>query len=245
LEQPEHDGWVAFIGLTQPYERKGLMQPELYKLFTKGKILTNYPMPSTTTSTYPLDQWFSTDSQLHSLYPEPIQLLASRHWTPLSIAQMVVPFLAPHPGVKVLDIGSGVGKFCLAGAYYKSYASFFGVEQRKDLVAHAEKARNILGLQNVRFIHSNITQLDFKQYDHFYFFNSFYENLMVTDKIDNSIAHSPHLYTYYHRQLYKKLEEMPEGTRVATFHCLDDKMPPDYYLVDSKVCTLLKFWMKI
>jgi len=32
-----------------------------------------------------------------------------------------------------LDIGSGVGKFCLAGAYYKPSASFFGVEQRKDL----------------------------------------------------------------------------------------------------------------
>lgn len=38
LEQPEHDGWVAFIGLTQPYERKGLMQPEQYKLFTKRKF---------------------------------------------------------------------------------------------------------------------------------------------------------------------------------------------------------------
>lgn|SRR5688572_23797923 len=38
LEQPEHDGWIAFIGLTQPYERKGLMQPEQYKLFTKRKF---------------------------------------------------------------------------------------------------------------------------------------------------------------------------------------------------------------
>ena len=38
LEQPEHDGWVAFIGLTQPYERKGLMQPAQYKLFTKRKF---------------------------------------------------------------------------------------------------------------------------------------------------------------------------------------------------------------
>src|ERR1700758_5345301 len=102
--------------------------------------ITNYP--------HTLDQWFSTDSQLHALYPEPIQLLACRHWTPLKITQMVVSFLAPHPGVKVLDIGSGVGKFCLAGAYYKPYASFFGIEQRKDLVAHAEAAKDILGLQN-------------------------------------------------------------------------------------------------
>ena len=158
---------------------------------------------------------------------------------------MVAPFLATHPGVKVLDIGSGVGKFCLAGAYYKPYASFFGVEQRKNLIEHAENARDVLGLQNVHFIHRNITQLDFKQYDHFYFFNSFYENLLDKEKIDDSITYSTHLYNYYHRLLVKKLDEMPEGTRVATFHCVEDKMPPGYCLVDSKVGTLLKFWLKI
>jgi SAM-dependent methyltransferase len=202
-------------------------------------------MSSATTASGTLDQWFSTDSQLHTLYPEPIQLLANRHWTPLKIARMVAPFLATHPGVKVLDIGSGVGKFCLAGAYYKPYASFFGVEQRKNLVVHAEKARDVLGLQNVHFIHRNITQLDFKQYNHFYFFNSFYENLLDKDKIDNSITYSTHLYNYYNRLLYKKLDEMPEGTRVATFHCVEDKMPSGYCLVDSKIGTLLKFWLKI
>ena len=158
---------------------------------------------------------------------------------------MVVPFLATHSGVKVLDIGSGVGKFCLAGAYYKPHASFFGVEQRENLVVHAEKARDILGLQNVHFIHRNITQLDFKQYNHFYFFNSFYENLLDKDKIDDSLTYSTHLYNKYHRLLYKKLDEMPEGTRVATFHCVEDKMPAGYWLVDSKVGTLLKFWLKI
>jgi len=158
---------------------------------------------------------------------------------------MVVEFLATHPGVKVLDIGSGVGKFCLAGAYYKPYASFFGVEQRQHLVLHAETAKSILGLQNAHFIHSNITQLDFKQYDHFYFFNSFYENLMTTDKIDDAVVHSPHLFSYYHRELYKKLEQMPSGTRIVTFHCLEDKMPAGYIEIDSKVGTLLKFWLKI
>ncbi|SEO26741.1 hypothetical protein [Niastella yeongjuensis] len=88
-----------------------------------------------------IDYWFRNDSHLNKLYPESIQLLAARHWTPLNIIQLVIPFLVTHPGIKVLDIGSGVGKFCVAGAYYKPYASFYGVEQRKDLVDHAEKAR--------------------------------------------------------------------------------------------------------
>jgi SAM-dependent methyltransferase len=193
----------------------------------------------------PIDKWFRTDVQLNKLYPESIQLLAHRHWTPLQITQLVAQFLVTHPGVNVLDIGSGVGKFCLAGAYYKPHASFYGVEQRKDLVAHAVDARDELGFQNVHFIHGNITDLDFRQYDHFYFFNSFYENLMENDLIDDNITYSTYLFNYYHNQLYKKLNGMPIGTRVATYHCLDNKIPPGYQEVDSQVRTLLKFWIKV
>jgi SAM-dependent methyltransferase len=202
-------------------------------------------MSAAAVSSGSLDRWFSTDTQLHHLYPESIQLLARRHWTPLCITQMVVNFLTPQEGVKVLDIGSGVGKFCLAGAYYKPSASFFGVEQRKDLVTHAETARNILGLPNAHFLHKNFTQLDFKAYDHFYFFNSFYEHLAGTDKIDNNITYSNKLYNYYNRCLYKKLEEMPSGTRLVTYHVLDEDMAPGFHLIESQVSNLLKFWIRI
>ncbi|MBO9203499.1 MULTISPECIES: class I SAM-dependent methyltransferase [Niastella] len=192
-----------------------------------------------------INRWLSTDAQFNKLYPKSIQILAAKHWTPLHITQLVAPFLVTHPGIKVLDIGSGVGKFCLAGACYKSHATFYGVEQRKNLVDQAEKAAGKLGVQNVHFIHSNITDLDFRQYDHFYFFNSFYENLMDKDKIDDNITYSTYLYNYYHNQLYKKLNGMPAGTRIATFHCLDNTIPPSYQLIDEKDGTLLKFWIKV
>lgn len=198
-----------------------------------------------TTSACSLNRWFSTDEQLHHVYPPPIQLLARKHWTPLSITQMVVQFLAPHDGVKVLDIGSGAGKFCLAGGYYKPSASFFGVEQRKDLVSHADTARDILGLENVHFIHGNLAGLDFKEYDHFYFYNSFHENLVDTDKIDSMIECTPELYNYYNRKLYEKMEELQPGTRLATFHCFDDNLPSSYQLVETQVGSLLKFWIKL
>jgi len=202
-------------------------------------------MTTKTSSTSKLDKWFLSDAQLHYLYPESIQLLARKHWTPLSITQMVVDFLTPVHGARVLDIGSGVGKFCLAAAYYKPDAFFSGVEQRKDLTEHAEFARAILGLRNAYFINSNFTQVDFKQYDHFYFYNSFYENLADTDKIDESISYSGELYNLYNRFLYKKLDEMPSGTRLATFHCLEDKIPTGYHMIESKVGCLLKFWLKV
>ncbi|MES1224387.1 MAG: class I SAM-dependent methyltransferase [Bacteroidota bacterium] len=190
------------------------------------------------------DNWFTTDEQFHHLYPVSIQLLAKRHWTPLHITQRVAQYLAPTDNAKVLDIGSGVGKFCLAAAHCMPSALFYGVEQRKDLVAHAETARIRLGLENVHFIHRNFTQLDFHQFDHFYFYNSFHENLVATDKIDDSIAYSTELYNYYNRYLYRKLEEMPSGTRLVTFHSLEEEVPPVYHLVEAQVENLLKCWIK-
>ena len=65
------------------------------------------PVAAETASSCTLDQWFSSDEQLHHVYPKAIQLLAARHWTPLNITQMVVKYLAPCKDVKILDIGSG------------------------------------------------------------------------------------------------------------------------------------------
>lgn len=196
-------------------------------------------------SVRPQGWWFSSDEIFNTLFPPDVQLLARRHWTPLPIARAAIDFLTPHDNVRILDIGSGIGKLCLAGAHFKPSAFFAGVEQRANLVQVARDAQARLQLDNTFFYHDNFTGLDFNEYDHFYFFNSFYENLMVDDKIDENITHSTYLFNYYHKQLYKKLNGMPAGTRVATFHCLNNKIPPNYHVVDSKVDTLLKFWIKV
>ena len=191
------------------------------------------------------ENWFGSDAQFNQLYPASIQLLAERHWTPLVVSRKAAGFLAAETNVKILDIGSGVGKFCLAAAHYKPKAFYYGIEQRKRLVNHAEAAKEILRLENVSFINRNFTQIDFRNYDHFYFYNAFYENLAGTDKIDNSIDYSRELYNYYNRYLYKQLEQKPSGTRVASFHSLEDEIPQGYHIAGSEMNDLLKFWIKI
>lgn len=188
---------------------------------------------------------FSSDTRFNKIYPPSIQALAQRHWTPLVVARKAAGFLAAENEARILDIGSGVGKFCLAAANYKPNAFFTGVEQRKSLVNHAETAKGILGLENVSFINGNFTQIDFRNYDHFYFYNAFYENLAGTDKIDESIDYSGELFNYYNRYLYKQLEQKPPGTRLAVFHSLEDEMPPGYHVVGIEMDSLLKFWIKI
>ncbi len=189
--------------------------------------------------------WFNSDAEFNQVYPQEIQRLAKRHWTPLQIAQKSAAFLATENNVRVLDIGSGAGKFCLAAAYYKPMSSFTGVEQRKNLVNIAESARQILQLENASFIDANFTQVDFSKYDHFYFYNAFYENLACTDKIDNSIDYSRELYNYYNMYLYKLLQQTPSGTKLAAYHSLEDEMPAGFQVVKIEMDSLLKFWIKL
>jgi SAM-dependent methyltransferase len=186
-----------------------------------------------------------SESDFNELFPLSVRELDRYHWTPLSLAKKAAAFLAPDEGVRVLDIGSGVGKFCLAAACYFPHAFYYGVEQRKWLWDYAEAARVQLRLENVCFIHGNFTQLDLRNFDSFYFYNSFYENLSGINKIDDSIEYSVELYNYYSRYLFKQLRQKPKGTRLCTLCSSEDEVPPDFHVVGVDMNDLLKFWIKV
>jgi SAM-dependent methyltransferase len=192
----------------------------------------------------PLKDWYKSDNQFNYLYPPSVRSFALRHWTPLEVARKAADFLVMENGARILDIGSGMGKFCLGAAYHKPGGRFFGIEQRKEAVEYAENAKRILGLENVCFLHGNFTQLNLQNYQHFYFYNSFYENLSGTDRIDDSIAYSVELYNYYNHYLFKQLEQMPSGTKLATFHSLEYEVPPCFHVIGSDMDNHLKFWIK-
>ncbi len=191
------------------------------------------------------EKWMENDAAFHQLYPKEIQLLAKKHWTPIEVARIAADFLVSQKNEKILDIGSGAGKFCIVAGYYKPDAFFYGVEQRKSLIEVAEAAKLKLGIPNAFFIEGNFTQLNFNDYHHFYFYNAFFENIAGTDKIDESIDYSLELYNYYNRYLYKQLETKPAGTKLVTFHSLENEVPRNYTLVDARMDNLLKCWIKI
>ncbi len=186
-----------------------------------------------------------SDKDFNMIYPSSIQLLAQRHWTPLEVATKSANFLGSEDDTKILDIGSGVGKFCLVAAQVKPQSEFYGIEQRARLTYEANTAKKALNIKNAYFITGNFTQIDFRNYDHFYFYNSFYENLEGRDKIDNSIEYSLELFNYYNHYLYTQLAQRPSGTKLVTYHSLEDEVPKSYRVVCSQMDHLLKFWIKI
>ncbi len=191
-----------------------------------------------------ITQYFESDNNFNKLYPPYIQNLARRHWTPLAVAEAAAVFLAEKDGTKILDIGSGAGKFCISAAHYKPNAFYYGIEQRKNLVEQAELVKNRLRLNNVSFMHGNFTKIDLRNYDHFYFYNAFYENLVKDEKIDESIDYSSEMFHYYTNHFIKQLKQMPAGTKLATYHSMDSEVPAGFTLVGTEIGGLVKFWIK-
>ena len=103
---------------------------------------------------------FESDEIFNSIYPDNIQAVAKKHWTRLEVAKKSAQFLAISPDVKILDIGSGSGKFCFAAAHYHPATQFYGVEQRADLVDLCNNLKAQLKINNVTFI--NCHYLEFK-----------------------------------------------------------------------------------
>ena len=56
------------------------------------------------------------DDDFDEIYPEDIRPMAFTHFTPVEMAIKSAKFLVQKSGTKVLDIGSGAGKFCMIGS---------------------------------------------------------------------------------------------------------------------------------
>lgn len=186
---------------------------------------------------------FRKDITFDDLFPERIQRLSQMHWTPVDMARKASDFLA-IPNARVLDIGSGVGKFCITAGFFHPETAFYGIEQREALYTFAQLAKDEISLPNVHFIQGNVTGLDFSSFDHFYFYNPFYENIDPDSRIDNAVKISFQLYHRYSRLVYEMLDKKPPETRLVTFHCIDSQVPPGYQLTGSCYNRAMKMWIK-
>lgn len=192
----------------------------------------------------PLSQPLGTDEDFDALLPLKTRMLSSRHWTPVSIAVRAAEYLAQHEATKVLDIGAGVGKFCLVAASHSPKGEFFGVEQRESLVRLSKKLAQRCQIQRAHFIHANMLNIDFSNYDAFYFFNAFEETLDLTDKIDEDVQYNPNQYLDYTQYIHDQFEMLPIGTRIVTYCSPNSIIPEHYVMIASDVKGKLKFWEK-
>ncbi|MYZ60343.1 methyltransferase domain-containing protein [Elizabethkingia anophelis] len=184
------------------------------------------------------------DKLFNKIYPEKIEKISFRHWTPVTVAKMAAEYLADGCNKKILDIGSGVGKFCMIGACCTN-GIFYGVEQRENLVELSRKIATEHQVMNAHFIHANIMDISFLDYDAFYFFNPFYENIDTAFSIDKVMPLNRELYYTYSKYVKEQLDKTPIGTKVVTYWGNQSEIPPSFGLESHEFQGLLKFWVKL
>src|SRR5690606_23475627 len=113
--------------------------------------------------------FIENDSEFDKVYPSRYQKISKIHWTPVEVIKTTVEWLEENKALRILDIGSGVGKFCILGSIV-SKLTFVGVEKRKNLFLQSKKIAAFFKTKNVFFINDNITNINFQEFDAFYYF---------------------------------------------------------------------------
>jgi hypothetical protein len=187
--------------------------------------------------------YFVSDEAFDMLWPIHVRELSELHWTPLEVAKVAAQFLAPDADARIIDIGAGVGKFCIAGRYY-THGNFTGIEQRKALARIGNKVASELGMACVELRHANFMDVSLAGFTGIYFYNSFHENIAGDGPQDEKIERSPELYERYTEHLSAQLSAMPAGTRLATYWLSITEIPNCYQLRSSHFNDLLKLWVR-
>jgi protein-L-isoaspartate O-methyltransferase len=191
--------------------------------------------------------YLASDAAFDALYPEEIQRASRRFWTPVETARRAAVLLRDAGATRVLDVGSGAGKFALVAAATAPAMRVLGVEQRGHLVELARRAKVTLGVTNVDFTHGNASEVSWKGYDAFYFYNSFAENLFdVFERLDDKAELSVTRFARDVQRAYANLRAAPEGTLLATYYGSSGRVPSSFELthVEAADGGWLRLWTK-
>jgi len=187
------------------------------------------------------------DLAFDSVYPAAIRRGSRRFWTPVVVARRAAALLHEAGARRVLDVGSGAGKFVLAAAGSVRATVFVGVEQRADLVGIARRARLELGAWNALFLRADLTRISWAPFDGFYFFNPLAENLFASDdRIDSRVELTEARFIRDALQVEEKLRTVPLGAPVVTYHGSSTRIPGcyDLALCERAGSDWLRLWVK-
>jgi predicted RNA methylase len=185
------------------------------------------------------------DRVFDEVFPRSARRESSVHWTPVEVAMRAAKLLAVQPKARILDIGAGVGKFCIVAAATVAGARIRGVEHRSHLVAVARVAAAQVGV-DVDFTHGTLDDHDPASVDGVYLFNPFAENLASReDHLDETVELSEARFWRDIESAERFLSAARAGTRVVTYCGWGGAMPPEYELaLRERRAGTLELWVK-
>lgn len=179
-------------------------------------------------------------------------------WTPVEVTARGVAWLDEVGAGPVMDLGSGVGKWCVAAARLSPGRRYVGVEHRADLVRVATSLARDLGVADrVAFHHAAVHDLAsmahpelapiLAETEAFYLFNPFGEHLAPDDEhLDEAVAFSEDGFRRDVAATRALLSTRPPGTFVLVYNGFGGAMPEGYEPVRSDLegRYTLRLWLK-
>lgn len=179
--------------------------------------------------------------------PERLRVVSPLYWSPLAVAQRSAEWFTDAGVHSVVDIGSGAGKFCVAGALF-GQCRFTGLEQRPFLVRSARALARLFDVNDrVRFVDGALGTVPAPIADAYYFFNPFGDYSFGFGHLaDMNGECSDARRTHDVAAAEQLLRRAAVGTWVLTFNGFGGRMPGGYDLVrvDWELPGALRLWRK-
>jgi hypothetical protein len=169
------------------------------------------------------------------------------HWTPLAVTLQAARWLRESGVERVVDIGSGAGKFCVAAALATG-CTFVGVEQRASLVEAARELAIRFGVADrVEFVHTTLALGAVPAGDTYYLFNPFGENLLrPMHRLGEDVELGEERYRRDVALMEDIFANFAPGTLVIKYNGFGGRMPRTYeqIRVYRSLPSVLRMWRK-
>jgi SAM-dependent methyltransferase len=194
---------------------------------------SQYPSASAIASALRADQQVS-DRAFDALLPPTSRANSQCYWTPVSVAIAAARWIEANGASRVLDIGSGVGKFCTIGAHV-SQLEYVGVERRAHLVDIAVDLASALGVSHrTTFVAGGLDAIELREFDALYLYNPFLEGLLARRSwLDDTVELTPDMSTNDIARIEDALATLDVGTQLVTYHGYGGRVPDSFYLRHS------------
>lgn len=175
----------------------------------------------------------SADEAFDRFLPVELSDVSRHYWTPLPVVRRVVAWLRETRVRTVVDIGSGAGKFCVAGALL-SRCRFIGLEQRASLVTAARELAGTFDVTHrTTFIHGQVGAVAIPIGDAYYFFNPFGEYVIDSERFaEPDVAFTSENQRSDIAVVTALLSKAAIGTIVVTYNGFGGPLPAGYLEVD-------------
>jgi SAM-dependent methyltransferase len=164
------------------------------------------------------------DEDWDRVYPAKYIELSRLHWSPVEVARRAAELLSRGTETRVLDVGAGVGKFCVIAAV-TTPGLFVGVERSGEMVDVARATAHRARTSRTRFIHAHADDIDWMNFNGFYFFNPFGQIRWPDLRMSGPSLPQPAEYQRLISFTQASLAASRRGTRVVTYFGFGGEMP--------------------